>query len=204
MSVAHYRRRLPLFLKVKELIETGEIGKVNLIILQMLQPPWKGIIAESEFNWRVEPEISGGGLFHDLAPHQLDILCWLFGEPLITVGSSKNQGKLYPAPDVTQLQAIFNNNILLNGIWSFNISRGNKADECEIFGEKGKISFSFFRSPVIKISKGFRVRKMRLHYPSHVQQPLIADVVQYFRGNQPNPSPLEEALWSMRMMDKTL
>ena len=39
------------------------------------------LIADSETNWRVLPELSGGGYFHDLAPHQLDLMLYYFGEP---------------------------------------------------------------------------------------------------------------------------
>src|SRR3546814_1350468 len=41
--------------------------------------------------WRINPEVSGGGLFFDLAPHQLDIFYWLFGRPRQTRGFSMNQ-----------------------------------------------------------------------------------------------------------------
>ena len=42
-------------------------------------------------NWRVQPEISGGGYFHDLAPHQLDLMLFYFHEPEQYCGFSLNQ-----------------------------------------------------------------------------------------------------------------
>jgi 1,5-anhydro-D-fructose reductase (1,5-anhydro-D-mannitol-forming) len=202
--VAHYRRRLPLFLKVRELIRSGEIGPVKLIVLRLLQAPAASLISKTIENWRVNPELSGGGLFHDLAPHQLDILCWLFGEPVRFSGSSYNQGKHYPAPDTTFLEAEFNNSVLFNGIWSFNVHENHQEDRCEIFGESGKLSFSFFRDPVLEITAPSGIQKLELPYPEHVQQPLIEEVVRFFKGKTENPCPLGEALWSMRMMDCTL
>jgi len=133
VSVAHYRRRLPLFLKAKELIERNEIGEVQLVSIRMLQSAQNQLIADSNEFWRIKPEISGGGLFHDLAPHQLDILCWLFGKPESYSGKSFNQGKLYNAPDLTLLNAVFQEEIVFSGFWSFNVSENNQRDQCEIF-----------------------------------------------------------------------
>ena len=69
--VAYYRRALPGFLKVKDLIESGSIGKVRLIQIQLFKAPSEdeksGILP-----WRVDPAISGGGHFFDLGCHQLD------------------------------------------------------------------------------------------------------------------------------------
>ena len=93
VSVAHYRRGLALFNKVKQLVQDGAIGKVKLIQLKTLQPPASKIITQTEDNWRLNSTISGGGLFHDLSPHQLDILYWIFGKPQEVYVKSANQGK---------------------------------------------------------------------------------------------------------------
>src|SRR5574339_1181202 len=107
VSVAHYRRGLPLFNKVKQLVTDGEIGKVKLILLRTLQPIASKIITQTEDNWRVNPEISGGGLFHELSPHQIDIMYWIFGDPVRFEGKSFNQAGLYQAPDLAMLEAVF-------------------------------------------------------------------------------------------------
>src|SRR6187455_2588065 len=111
VSVAHYRRGLPLFNKIKQLVNDGAIGKVKLILLKTLQPTVKKIITQTDDNWRINPEISGGGLFHDLSPHQLDIMYWIFGPPQQAYVQSANQGKQYNAPDLTMVQIAFPNDI---------------------------------------------------------------------------------------------
>ena len=204
VSVAHYRRRLPLFLKIRQLLSDGIIGKVNLITLRTMQSSDRNIIAKTDEFWRVNPSLSGGGLFHDLAPHQLDIMFWLFGVPESFEGYSFNQGKLYQAPDITHFTARFKKNVLLEGLWSFHVHECCNEDRCVIFGEKGKMAFSFFRKPVLEIHTKSGIEKIKLPYPKHVQQPMIRDVVRFFRREMPNPSPLDEALWTMKMMDSTL
>ncbi len=56
----------------------GEVRYVNILLNKTLQPD---IVWASGYNdnWRIVPEISGGGYFFDLASHQLDMMDFLFG-----------------------------------------------------------------------------------------------------------------------------
>jgi predicted dehydrogenase len=100
-------------------VNDGAIGKVKLILLKTLQPPVSMIITQTEDNWRINPEISGGGLFHDLSPHQLDIMYWIFGIPQQVFVQTANQGKLYNIPDLTMVQLAFANDIYLTAYGIF-------------------------------------------------------------------------------------
>ena len=204
VSVAHYRRGLPLFNKIKQLISEGVIGKVKLILLKTLQPPVSKIITQTDDNWRINPEISGGGLFHDLSPHQLDIMYWIFGPPQQSYVRAANQGKLYNVPDLTMVQLAFTNNIYFNGVWNFNVSEAATADSCEIIGDKGTIRFSFFRVSTIELTTVDGTKTLELEYPINIQQPHINNVVKFFRGEDANPCTLEDALVTMRVMDKAV
>lgn len=198
-SVAHYRRELPIFKKIKVLVEEGAIGKVRLIRVNTLQAPTDKIHAVD--NWRINPEISGGGLFFDLAPHQLDICYWIFGRPKQVQGFSLNQSRQYQAPDFTSLEAIFENSACLQGVWAFNINPGSEEEKCEIIGEKGKITFSFFRKSDVDIQTNTRTERIVFDYPENIQQPMIDSVVKFFRGEGANPCSLEDALVTMKMMN---
>jgi 1,5-anhydro-D-fructose reductase (1,5-anhydro-D-mannitol-forming) len=204
VSVAHYRRGLPLFNKIKELVNEGAIGKVKLILLRTLQPPLSKIIARTEDNWRINPEISGGGLFHDLSPHQLDIMYWIFGAPRQVHVQAANQGKLYDAPDLTMVQLAFANDIYFNGVWDFNVAEAATADSCEILGDKGSVRFSFFRVSTIELTTDAGIETLELEYPINIQQPHIDNVVKFFRGEGANPCTLEDALVTMWVMDKAV
>jgi 1,5-anhydro-D-fructose reductase (1,5-anhydro-D-mannitol-forming) len=202
VTVAHYRRGLPLFKKINHLLIEGAIGKVMLVLLKTLQPASGKIITQTKDNWRINPAISGGGLFHDLSPHQLDIVCWLFGKPLQAHVQSANQGKNYDAPDLTMVQLEFADDIYFNGVWNFNVSQTSTEDSCEIIGDKGSIRFSFFRVSAIELSNEQGKQVSEYEYPVHIQQPFIENVVQFFRGEEENPCKLEDALITMRIMDK--
>ncbi len=64
-----------------------------------MQPDIVGA-SRSRENWRINPEISGGGYFFDLACHQLDILDFLFGPIQDAHGFACNQADMYPAEDI--------------------------------------------------------------------------------------------------------
>lgn len=200
-SVAHYRRGLPVFKKIKSLVQSGVIGKPSLILSRTLQAPTEKM--EAVDYWRTTPAISGGGLFFDLAPHQLDIFYWLFGKPTNVRGFSLKQRSSYPAPDLTNVEAVFGDNVYLHGLWAFNVDASCEQEITEIIGEKGKIQFSFFKASDIDVTSGSGTQKITLDYPENIQQPMIEEVVKYFRSEGPNPCSIAEALVSMEVMDST-
>ena len=75
VSVAHYRRGQPLFNKVKELLNENIIGDVRFAKLEFYKKQLeKEALTIPKVAWRVDPAIAGGGLFHDIAPHQVDLM----------------------------------------------------------------------------------------------------------------------------------
>ncbi len=200
ICIAHYRRQQPLFLKLKELLEQNAIGTIRLINLQIFQPYQSNIIAHTEENWRVDPTLSGGGLFYDLAPHQLDLMLYFFGAPKKVAGISINAGGYYDADDTTSGQLLFENNILFNGCWCFVASE--RKDHCEIIGDAGKISFSIFDHNPVLLTTGRMDTVFEFEKIQHVQQPMIQKVVEYFLDQSSNPCTAKEGVLVMEMMDR--
>ncbi|WP_256011949.1 Gfo/Idh/MocA family protein [Desertivirga xinjiangensis] len=200
LTVAHYRRGLPLFIKIKELIDTNEIGDIRFVSLQMLQPHQSELITKTEDNWRVNPKLSGGGLFHDLAPHQIDLMLYFFGKVKKTEGISGNQGAYYPADDIVTGQLLFENGVIFKGIWCFTVPKEETKDLVEIIGSEGKITFSVF-GQYYSVAKAGKEERYEVKAPQHIQQPMIELVVDYFTGKGENPCPAQEGIEVMRIMD---
>lgn len=200
-SVAHYRRGLSLFQKIKSIVKSGAIGKPRVISCNTFQAATEKMKASGY--WRTTPQVSGGGLFFDLAPHQLDIFYWLFGTPSVLHGYSLNQKRDYAAPDLTNVEAVFDTGIYLHALWSFSLDASSDRDACEIFGDKGCVRFSFFRTAELEVITARGSEKMTLPFPENIQQPMIDAVVKFFRGEGENPCSLEDALVTMRIMDRT-
>lgn len=200
LVVAHYRRALPLFNKVKELLSGNRIGEVEFVKIDIWQPAKTGIAIRHENNWRVDPAISGGGLFHDLAPHHIDIMIWLFGPPQQLHGYAANQSGAHAADDIVSGQILFNNNVICHGLWCFHVPAEQTKDSCVIMGTKGKIEFSFHHDEC-RLYKDGVVEEYNLKSPPHIQQPMIERVVMYFSGEGPNPCPPEDGATVLRIMD---
>jgi len=199
LSVAHYRRAQPMFLRVKELLANNTIGDIRLVRLKMLQPPNPALIAKTDDNWRINPAISGGGLFHDLAPHQLDLMTYYFGAVKNAMGIATRQQQNTEVDDLVTGNILFENGIVFSGSWCFSVAPQDQADNCVIYGSAGHISFPMFGN---KITVTTSQTKEYVFEPlQHVQQPMIEKVVDYFLGKGENPCSGEDALITMKLMD---
>jgi predicted dehydrogenase len=199
LTVAHYRREQPLFLKIKSLLAEGAIGTPRLVNLYCLQPHKDTMIARTEEAWRYNPAISGGGLFYDLAPHQLDLMLYFFGAPETVTGISFNAARLYKADDTTSGQVLFPGNVLFNGTWCFTVPQ--KRDLCEIVGTKGTLQFSIFEQRELVLKQNTGEQRFAFDPLPHVQQPMIAKVVEYFLGRAENPCSAADGVAVMQMID---
>jgi predicted dehydrogenase len=201
LAVAHYRREQPFFKKVQQLINDGTVGDVRLIRMELYKPPLTPVeLSNNHHAWRVDPSIAGGGLFHDLAPHQLDLMYYFFGPAEKVTGIACNQGGNYIADDLVTGNILFKNGVAFSGTWCFNAAAAT--DNCEIVGSTGSIYFSVFGGNTITvIAKGIR-QIFSFETLLHVQQPMIEKVVQYFSGEAANPCTGEEGAEVMRMMEE--
>lgn len=181
--VAYYRRYLPYFLKVKELLPL--IGQVLNVQIRLAVPPRDLDYNRDNLPWRVNPEIAGGGYFYDLAPHQIDLLQEMLGCILFAEGYSTNRGGLYKAEDTVSACFQFENGIPGSGSWCFVSDESSKEDRIEIFGSKGSIKFSVFTFEPIIFTGEDGVKEYNIPNPPYVQLPLIRNIVEHLqrKGN---------------------
>ncbi len=203
LFVAYYRRALPRFVQVKELLDQGAIGAVRLVKIALYQPARPAEMDPDRLPWRVQPEIAGGGHFVDLASHTLDLLDYALGPIQSAQGFAGNQAGLYPAEDVVTGSFVFRAGVQGVGAWCFSAYAAH--DSVEIIGERGKISFSTFGvdDPVRLVTPG-GVDELHISHPPHVQQPLIQTVVDELLGRGRCPSTGESAARTSWVMDQML
>ena len=181
--VAYYRRYLPYFRKVKEIIENGTIGKVINVQIRFSVPPrdldYKN---EKELPWRLQPDIAGGGYFYDLAPHQIDLLQNIFGVITRAHGYPANRAHLYKAEDTVSACFFFENGVTGSGSWCFVGHESAKEDRIEVIGDKGSLSFSVFTyEPIVLITSEGK-QSITVPNPSYVQLPMIKHVIEHLQG----------------------
>src|SRR5665647_994210 len=203
LTVAHYRRAQPYFKKIKQLLDDKIIGEVRIVKLDF----YKKLLSEEDlklpgYAWRLDTTVAGGGLFHDLAPQQLDLLYYFFGAVENASGISVNQSHLYNADDVVAGNILFKNGVVFSGSWCFNAAPQNERDSCEIIGSEGTLRFSVFGEQIIVISKNNNEQNISFTPPRHVQQPMIEKVVEYFLDGGPNPCSAEDGAEIIRLMDQ--
>ena len=202
--VAYYRRALPRFAKVRELLfaerAIGAPRTVNVVLHEPHHPRYHD---PDHLPWHVRPEISGGGLFADLGCHTLDLLDWLFG-PIVSVsGQTRNQLRAYPAEDTVAMSFAFGNGMLGTGLWNFG-SHGY-LDRVEVIGDVGKITFATFGDGPIRVEKEGYAVEYSVANPEHIQQPLIETIVRELRGEQcACPSTAESGARTGWVMDQVL
>jgi predicted dehydrogenase len=200
LCIAHYRRALPKFIAVQQLLASQTIGTVCTARIGMQQADQSATMANPEENWRVQPALSGGGIFYDLAPHQLDLLVFLLGNPEEIKGMADNRAGLYAAEDVVAGIVRMQNQVLFSGLWCFTSDNSCREDIFEIVGTAGKIIFPVFGNEVTVITSSGE-QQLNFEPPKHIQQPMIEQVTQYFLGLAPNPCSAAEAIQSFRIME---
>jgi len=203
LFVAYYRRRLPCFLKIKELIDSNIIGDVKYIHIQLHHPLKSEETEPGKVPaWRVIPEISGGGHFHDLAAHQFDYLEYLLGPIKEAKGFSLNQTGHYPADDITTATFLFESGVAGTGSWCFSVPESEKTDTTVIIGSEGKLTFSFFDNQHIYIDKSDGSQQhFHIPHPENIQQPLIQTIVDQLLGKGKSPSTGKTGIRSSMIME---
>lgn len=188
LFVAYYRRALPGFNSLREIIESGKIGQVRFVEIKMWRAP-RSYDLDTTNNWRVFPEISGGGHFHDLAAHQLDYLDSVFGKIVEAKGVACNQAGLYPADDIVSGSFTFESGVVGTGMWCFTADKSSEKETITILGSKGHLVFNTFNNPFrIEITTSDGVEVIEMNHPEHIQQPLIQTIVNEMRGVGQCPS----------------
>ena len=180
--VAYYRRYLPYFLKVKDLVNSGAIGKVINVQVRFAVPPRDLDYNRDNLPWRVQRDIAGGGYFYDLAPHQIDLLQEMFGPILRAHGYCTNRGGLYQTEDSVSASFQFSDGLPGSGSWCFVAHQSAKTDRISIVGDRGQLGFSVFTyDPITLINEEGR-QEFIVPNPEHVQMPLIRNVVEHLQG----------------------
>ncbi len=94
LGVAHQMRYFPHLAAVKELIDSGQLGKLMLLRMGF------AFVNSPGDKWRLSESMAGGGPIMDLAPHTIDIARWLGGEVDAVTGTTANVRFQYEVEDL--------------------------------------------------------------------------------------------------------
>jgi predicted dehydrogenase len=202
LFVAYYRRSLPAFLKIKELIDQGTIGEIRAVNLRLFQCGMTDNLRENPLPWRLQPDIAGGGLFVDLGSHMLDFLDYVLGPISAVQGFAANLSGHYAAEDVVSAAFRFDSGVHGSGLWCFNAA--TELDQTDIVGSKGRITYSTFQKNPVQLETDAGIKNLSFENPAHIQQPLIQTVVDALQGKGSCPSTGESGARTSWVIEQVL
>ncbi len=202
LFVAYYRRSLPRFLKVKEWLDAGLIGKARHITSHLSKPASKTDVSKT-YNWRTDANIAPAGYFDDLASHSLDLFAFFLGNVEDAKGISLNQQNLYSAKDAVTASWLHESGVTGSGVWNFGCN--DHLDNTIIYGSKGTIEFSVFHENPIVLKSDSKNETLFIENPKHIQQHHVENLRNDLILNKTkHPSTGETALHTSWVMDKIL
>ncbi len=197
LFVAYYRRALPRFLAVRELLRSGALGTPTSVHLVQYEP---NRLAGPDLPWRVAPAIAGAGLFFDLASHGIDLLDFLLGPITRAAGFAVNTAGAYPAEDVTAACFEFKSGQVGTGVWNFNAEHNE--DGFVITGTEGELRVPVFTDGDFTLRRKGKEEVFTFRNPPHVHQPLIQTVVNQLLGRGTCESTGESGARASWVMDR--
>jgi predicted dehydrogenase len=225
--VAYYRRYLPRFRRIIELLSEGAIGTPRGVTVRLSHPTAHygtgGRDAAGDgtpgraLEWRVDPKVAGGGIFLDMGSHMIDFLNYAFGDAKLLGGGAANQAGYYPAEDCVVASFSLPGTgvvardgapetaaapILGSGLWCF--TTDETADEIAVYGSAGSIRFSCFDTTPVVLRRGDTVEELTLDNPPQVHQPTIEACVAELRGGPACESTGKTALAATEFMEEVL
>lgn len=201
LYVGHYRRAMPRFLKIREMIQNGQIGEVEWVEFYLNRVFSK---KEAETTWLYNPALSGGGKFYDIAPHTIDIMNFLFENLKTVEGTVNNLGTGCPLENIVEFSFITEKGV--KGRARFNCTAQEKSDRMTVIGTKGSMEFSIHgKTDVIFRDNVQKVQKMiDLPDPKTVELPMIRSVVEDLLGISECESKAKDVLITYRIIDEIL
>lgn len=204
--VAYYRRYLPYFKKVKQILDNRVLGEIFNVSIRFSVPPRDlDYQRNGSLPWRLQPDIAGGGgYFYDLSPHQLDLIQLFFGPIVKAHGYCANRMHLYDTEDTVAACFRFQSGLVGSGSWCFVGHPSARQDLIVITGERGKLSFPVYSYDPIHLSTSEGEKSISIPNPPHVQLPIIKQVVENLQGTAICDCTSESATLTNWVMDRIL
>ena len=122
-------------MRIRQAIDTGQIGKPVLGMVQMLG--WRGEAYYQSDPWRGSWSGEGGGVLVNQAPHQLDLLLWYMGEAEEVFGIWRNLNHPYIEVDDTAVAIVKFKNGGLGNLVVSNSQKPGLYGKVHVHGENG-------------------------------------------------------------------
>jgi 1,5-anhydro-D-fructose reductase (1,5-anhydro-D-mannitol-forming) len=187
LGVAYYRRTYPKVQRAKQLLDTGVIGKP--VLAELTCHGWFDE-KQSHRNWLIDPAQAGGGPLYDIASHRIDVLNFLFGQPVRVSAHLSNAVHHYAVEDNATVMIEYAAGV--RGIVDVRWHSKVKRDECRIRGSEGELDLSPLNGPELSYPGG------RESIPPHanLHYPMIENFVDAVLGTAPLLASGASSFWT--------
>lgn len=161
LGIAYYRRMYPKLQRAKALVEQGAIGQP--VMAWFANHYWYD--ASGHGPWRLDPAMAGGGPLYDIASHRIDVLNFLFGQPVRAAAQAANAVHRYAVEDCATVLVEYAHGArgIVDVRWHSRVTR----DECRIVGTDGELDLTPLNGPELRGPAGEEHLPVHanLHYP---------------------------------------
>lgn len=130
------QRTNPLYIKAKEIIDSGKLGKLTRIVW-IITNWYRPRAYYAQGGWRGTWWGEGGGVLLNQCPHQLDLFTWLAGLPVSVTATTSTVGRAINVENDVTAYCKFANGA--TGVFITSTHDAPGTNRLEITGEGGKI-----------------------------------------------------------------
>ncbi len=109
LHTVHNWHHAPVIRRIQDLLDRGEIGRVTRVVWQTLRTKPAAPADGSNGNWRVDPDVAGGGVLVDHGWHVFYLVLGWLGGPPTSIGATleTRRHKRWAVEDTAQIRLAF-------------------------------------------------------------------------------------------------
>lgn len=181
LMIAYYRTFFPNIVRMKGLMDEGAIGDV--VLARVNCTAYYNPTQHDLSSWRVNPEISGGGVLMDIGSHRIDLLQYLMGDVVSVRGYAETVHLDVDVDDSAVFTLRFASGA--HAVVNINWNVGFLVDDVEVYGTEGCLRCSPLNSGNLTLEKsGDRFELDRVPLP-FTHTGLIEDFVNHLKTGEP-------------------
>ena len=180
LGVAYYRHFYPVVERIKEIINSGEIGVPALAQIDAFE--WFNPADDDSRSWLLQKHLAGGGPMFDFGCHRIEVLLNIFG-PVSEVKALMTNTVFDREVEDTSV-ALFRFAGGVCGVLSVTHAAAEAKDTFSIFGSLGSVYVSSLNDGKMRVN-GKSGERIETYSPAaNLHAPLIDDFITAVLGNR--------------------
>ncbi len=182
LMIAYYRNHYPNIVKMKTLMDKGAIGDV--VLARINCTAYFNPNRNDLKNWRLNPEISGGGVLMDIGSHRISLLQYLMGDIASAQGFAETVHLDAAVDDSAVFSLRFESGAHATANINWNVGVGR--DVVEVYGTTGCLRCSPLNSGKLTLeTKPDGIVELKQEPLQHTHTGLVENFVKHLKTGEP-------------------